>query len=60
MKLLLIKNCNKILIILKKISSNLKMIFLTKIKKIVTYGDKLMVLESDTSLNPNLAYNQFF
>ena len=42
----------------KKISSNLKMIFLTKIKKIVTYGDKLMVLESDTSLNPNLADDQ--
>ncbi len=42
----------------KKISSNLKMIFLTKIKKILTYGDKLMVLESDTALNPNLADDQ--
>ena len=42
----------------KKISSNLKMIFLTKIKKILSYGDKLMVLESDTSLNPNLADDQ--
>ena len=30
------------------------MIFLTKIKKILSYGDKVMVLESDTSLNPNL------
>ena len=42
----------------KKISSNLKMIFLPKIKKILTYGDKLVVLESDIALNPNLADDQ--
>ena len=38
----------------KKISSNLKMIFLSKPKKILTYGNKLMMFETDTSNNPDL------
>ena len=38
----------------KKISSNLKMIFLSKPKKILTYGNKLMLFETDTSNNPDL------
>ena len=42
----------------KKISSNLKMIFLTKSKKILTYGDKNLTFEADSSQNPNLADDQ--
>ncbi len=38
----------------KKISSNLKMIYLNKVKKIMTYGDKLMFFEGDLNKNPNL------
>ena len=38
----------------KKISSNLKMIYLNKVKKIMTYGDKLMLFEGDLNKNPNL------
>ena len=38
----------------KKISSNLKMIFLSKPKKILTYGNKIMIFETDTSNNPDL------
>ena len=42
----------------KKISSNLKMIILTKINKILTYGDKFELFEKDTSLNPDLCDDQ--
>lgn len=42
----------------KKISSNLKMIFLTKINKILTYGDKFFLFEKDTSQNPDLCDDQ--
>ena len=42
----------------KKISSNLKMIFLTKTKKIFTYGDKNLLFEADSAQNPDLADDQ--
>lgn len=42
----------------KKISSNLKMICLPKINKILTYGDKLVVFETDTCQNPELCDDQ--
>ena len=38
----------------KKISSNLKMIYLTGISKILTYGDKFTLFEKNTSQNPDL------
>ena len=42
----------------KKISSNLKMIFLTKSKKILTYGDKNIIFEADSAQNPDLVDDQ--
>ena len=42
----------------KKISSNLKMIFLTKSKKILTYGDKNITFEADSAQNPDLVDDQ--
>ena len=42
----------------QKLSSNLKMIYMTKIKKILIYGSKLMLFETDRSVNPDLADDQ--
>jgi len=42
----------------KTISSNLKMIFLSKPKKIFTYGERNLILEADISHNPDLADDQ--
>ena len=41
-----------------KISSNLKMIFLKKQKKIMVYGSRITFYETDKSVNPNLADDQ--
>jgi hypothetical protein len=41
-----------------KISSNLKMIYLKKQKKIMVYGSKVIFFETDKSLNPELADDQ--
>jgi len=42
----------------KKISSNQKMIFLNKVNKIFTYGEKLMIFSRDTSSFPDLCDSQ--
>ena len=42
----------------QKLSSNLKMIYMQKIKKILIFGSKLMLFETDRSLNPDLADDQ--
>ena len=42
----------------KKLSSNLKILYLSKIKKILVYGNKNVIFETDKSLNPNLADDQ--
>ena len=42
----------------KKLSSNLKILYLSKIKKILVYGNKNVIFETDKSQNPNLADDQ--
>ena len=42
----------------KKLSSNLKMIYLSKIKKFLIYGSKLIIFETDKAQNPDLADDQ--
>ena len=42
----------------KKLSSNLKMLYISKIKKIFVYGNKNMIFETDKAQNPNLADDQ--
>ena len=42
----------------KKLSSNLKMIYISKIKKILVYGNKNIIFETDKAQNPNLADDQ--
>ena len=42
----------------KKISSNQKMIFLNRVNKIFTYGEKLMIFSRDTSSFPDLCDSQ--
>ena len=42
----------------KKLSSNLKMLYISKIKKILVYGNKNIIFETDKAQNPNLADDQ--
>ena len=42
----------------KKFSSNLKILYLSKIKKILVYGSKNVIFETDKAQNPNLADDQ--
>ena len=42
----------------KKLSSNLKILYLSKIKKILVYGNKNIIFETDKAQNPNLADDQ--
>ena len=42
----------------RKLSSNLKMIYISKIKKILVYGNKNIIFETDKAQNPNLADDQ--
>ena len=42
----------------KKLSSNLRMVYLRKLKKIFIYGSKLLFFETDRSNNPDLADDQ--
>jgi len=41
-----------------KLTSNLRMVYLTKQKKIMVYGTKIQFYETDISLNPELADDQ--
>ena len=42
----------------KKFSSNTKLLYLSKIKKILVYGNKNIIFETDKAQNPNLADDQ--
>ena len=42
----------------KKLSSNLKLLYISKIKKILVYGNKNIIFETDKAQNPNLADDQ--
>ena len=42
----------------KKISSNLKMLYIQKIKKFFVYGKKNVIFETDKAQNPDLADDQ--
>ena len=42
----------------KKFSSNMKLLYLNKIKKILVYGSKNIIFETDKAQNPNLADDQ--
>ena len=42
----------------RKLSSNLKMLYISKIKKILVYGNKNVIFETDKAQNPNLADDQ--
>ena len=42
----------------RKLSSNLKMLYISKIKKILVYGNKNIIFETDKAQNPNLADDQ--
>ena len=42
----------------KKLSSNQKMILLTKVSKIFTYGEKIMIFNKETASLPDLCDNQ--
>ena len=42
----------------QKLSSNIKMLYMPKIKKVLIYGNKLMVYETDRAQNPDLADDQ--
>ena len=42
----------------KKLSSNMKMLYINKLKKIFVYGNKLLFFETDRANNPELADDQ--
>ena len=42
----------------KKFNSNMKILYLSKIKKIFVYGNKNIIFETDKAQNPNLADDQ--